>query len=375
MRLLSSLAGVACALALAACADGSTATEGPTARAVPRLAVVDASSSTGTPGFHFAPPIAPVRSYYDAFDATQSPVVEVCVWTGTVCAGAPVASYSRTAGTGGAAIQVDPAGQVYRVDWPTTGIPSGVLYRVRVLLGGHELGYADAEVPAAGETAASLRAQGIVPLGNASRLPIRFRLEPGAASCAGAQTYNAGANTLPEAQGWTHDEVVGGNPLPVVTNGLLVANNTQGGQHWHRFEPFSFAGEFTLEARLRVLSSNYVPNIGTGTREGYYLYAIDNTLYEYTIGIASTGFNINTVSTPNQPLTPYPVADGQFHTFRLAVRGGDGTLSIDGVPVATAAPIPLTTAPVLTWRVSFGGHAGASRSLTELSYVCYRIGS
>jgi hypothetical protein len=95
----------------------------------------------------------------------------VCAWSGNACVGAPVARYE------GAQVQLVTAGQHYRVDWPTTGLSSSTIYRIRVLDGAAELGHADAKVPAAGQTAASLTAQGLVPIGNASRLPIRFRLE------------------------------------------------------------------------------------------------------------------------------------------------------------------------------------------------------
>src|SRR6185369_8534952 len=67
-------------------------------------------------------------------------------------------------------------------DWTTSDLASGVNYRIQVFEQTSLIGFADARVPAAGETPAQLTAQGIVPLGNSSRLPIRFRLERVAAA-------------------------------------------------------------------------------------------------------------------------------------------------------------------------------------------------
>jgi trimeric autotransporter adhesin len=139
----------------------------------PSLEIQDARNA-GAPGFYFLPPIAAaLASWPGTFDAARSPTVEVCRWSGTACAGPVVATYSRAAGT----IAVDVANQLYRANWPTAGLAPGVLYRVRVLEAGAELGHADAQVPGPGETGTTLAARGIVPLGNAPSLAVRFRLE------------------------------------------------------------------------------------------------------------------------------------------------------------------------------------------------------
>src|SRR5205823_2138522 len=104
----------------------------------------------------------------------------------------------------------------------------------------------------------------------------------------------------------------------IVSGGLLHETTTAGAQYWTIVDTsVDFTQHFTLEARLRVNSSNYVPNIGTGTREGYYFIVNDRTLPpSYPIGLASAGFNINTTRTPNVPLRPFAIADGNFHTYR-----------------------------------------------------------
>ena len=162
----------------------------------PRASVAAAS----TPGLAlvFLSPLGTARTFVGTFDGTRAPVVEVCRVPSTTaaCAGAPVARYTLAEGTGGATLVVDPAAQLYRVDWRTVGLPAGQGYRIRVLLGGAELGRAHARVPAAGETATQVQQGGWVPLGNGSRLPIRFRLDTSTSYLPGAPDAPA-ATALP----------------------------------------------------------------------------------------------------------------------------------------------------------------------------------
>jgi trimeric autotransporter adhesin len=169
--LLPLVAAVATAGLFTACGDDSGTPTEPAPG--PSLQIID-GRTTGSPGFFFLSPIQPpLASYPGTFDGTRSPTIEVCRWSGTACIGAPVATFSRAGGT----IAVDVTAQTYRADWNVTSLAAGDLHRIRVLENGVELGVADAQVPGPGQTAAGLTAQGIVPLGNASRLPIRFRLQ------------------------------------------------------------------------------------------------------------------------------------------------------------------------------------------------------
>src|SRR5439155_6941614 len=94
--------------------------------------------------------------------------------------------------------------------------------------------------------------------------------------------YDAGLGTLPEAQGWTFISVFP-NPAPVVSGGALHAIDSAGGQFWLRVDSSIDFSQFVLEANLRVNSSNYIANVGTGTREGYYLAVRANNGEDYTI--------------------------------------------------------------------------------------------
>jgi hypothetical protein len=195
--------------------------------------------------------------------------------------------------------------------------------------------------------------------------PLTSAAQPAAGVC-----YDASLGTLPDAQGWTYHDDVGGNPLPYVTGGQLHESATNGGQYYGRQDAaVGFSQQLTLEAKVRVNSSNYVPNVGTGTREGYYFYFIDSSGIAYTVGLADTGFNINSIVVPNQPLTPFAIADGNFHTYRLEVLSGSASFSIDGVSLASG--LGPYFGGFYGEEVLFGGVAGASRSDTDLSYFCY----
>ncbi len=177
----------------------------------------------------------------------------------------------------------------------------------------------------------------------------------------GAQTFNAALGTLPQDQGFAYSGD-GANPSPFILNGALEENTTAGAQYWS-IAPVDFSQHSVLRATLHIISSNYVPNVGTGTREGYYLTLQDISGTSFAIGLADTGFNINTIEVPNHPLTPYPfsITNG-FHLFRLDVSNSVGTFSIDGTVLASN----LSPGPVLQASGAFGGAAGASVSDTEL---------
>lgn len=188
--------------------------------------------------------------------------------------------------------------------------------------------------------------------------------------------FKANRGTLPEAQGWIYSGD-NGNPSPTITGGALFQNSTAGVQYWETFQPvISFTSGYAFEARLKVISSNYNPGSGpsdTGTREGYYFTVTDSTS-SYTIGIADGGVNINSICTPNQPLTPYSLADGAFHELRFRVVGRLATLSIDGVVLASnVPPDPFSRCFALPGVIRFGALAGISRSVTELKDVVYRV--
>ena len=132
------------ALALVSCTDATGPLETP-ADLQPRALIVDGRNG-GAGGFYFLPPLAPLVSYPGTFDPTRSPVVEVCAMTGSVC-GSPVARFI-TGGTGADVLRADTVNKHYIVPLRTSQWPFsiGTTYRIRVLEGSLELGFAEVVV-------------------------------------------------------------------------------------------------------------------------------------------------------------------------------------------------------------------------------------
>jgi hypothetical protein len=174
---------VSAALAVTAC-DPPAATA--PAVAAPHAEISDATHA-GNPLFMFLPPMvasapAPVGA---VFDASASPVVDICTLaTPTSCvAGAPIASYSRTAGTGGELVAVDPVSQVYSVKWKTASfsLSAAINYRISVRIGAVTLGYADVDIVSDNAGTKVVDPTRYVAVVNGKTLNIKFAIYQGAA--------------------------------------------------------------------------------------------------------------------------------------------------------------------------------------------------
>ncbi len=185
-----------------------------------------------------------------------------------------------------------------------------------------------------------------------------------------AVTYNPGLGTLPEAQGFTR---VGSTPPePVVTGGVLhqfpiLADDSQ---FWYSNTiPTNFTtGAYELTASLRVISSNHIPNVGTGPRFGYYLWALDDNFRGFIVGITDRGVAFDTsvfFGTGNDfAVTPFNTTNG-FHDYRVSIAGGKGSLFIDGNLIET---LSLGTADFTSQNAAaFGDISGRGISETEIS--------
>jgi alpha-tubulin suppressor-like RCC1 family protein len=157
------------------------ATQGPR----PSFAISDAAHNDGTPHFFFTEPMVRDPVPTGPFDPTAQPTIEVCEWTGTSC-GTLVATFTRSTGIGGETIHVDRRAERYFANWNTSQCLSGscVLdpaktYRVRVLIGGLEAGFADLDVVATKAELNSVDTGEYVPLLNGKLLKIAFRIEQG----------------------------------------------------------------------------------------------------------------------------------------------------------------------------------------------------
>src|SRR3954468_3902413 len=143
----ATLRWVAAALFAFACAE-PTAPRASSPDGLPQYDISDASHHSGNPHVFFLPPItSAVSSTNGAFDPDVDAAVDVCELVSSSC-GRPVAHFSRTDGSGSEVVRVDAAAEQYIVDWHTneSGLVSGRTYRVRLVVKGTLLGYADVQV-------------------------------------------------------------------------------------------------------------------------------------------------------------------------------------------------------------------------------------
>jgi hypothetical protein len=170
---------IVAAIVIAACTDRSPVAPDSDE---PSASISDAAHESGNTHFYFLPPIVPAPSPRGAFDASLSPVVEICEWTGAACVAPLVAAFTMTSGPGAATIRLAAADELYIVNWITDrfAVDPGRVYRVRVLVAGTELGYADVAVVGSAGQAKNVDTGLFIPLVDGRTLPIKFRIERGA---------------------------------------------------------------------------------------------------------------------------------------------------------------------------------------------------
>jgi murein DD-endopeptidase MepM/ murein hydrolase activator NlpD len=162
----------------------------------PSYAISDGAHANGNAHFFFLPPIAPPAVYSGTFDPTLSPEVMICEWAGSACVS--VVAHFTTTGTGAAAETVRLAGEQYMVNWKTSEsqLDPSSTYRIRVLVEGDELGYADVDVLNNGSERRGTDQTQFVPVVNGSTLPIRFRIEEDAVGAGAGASVGAGGGAV-----------------------------------------------------------------------------------------------------------------------------------------------------------------------------------
>ncbi len=153
--------GLAFALAvLAACGGGSPASK-------VSSAVLSDGRTDGAPGFYFLPPVAPEPAGDTVNDPGLSPVVEIVA----LDAGAAVLATFEGP-------DIKASDSHYMALWSTKRfVPvAGTTYRIRVLLDGKELGFADAQASKDGKQLRLLASDGIFGLMGQRTVPIKFRI-------------------------------------------------------------------------------------------------------------------------------------------------------------------------------------------------------
>lgn len=147
----------------------------------PAFAIADGAHG-GNPHFYFLPPLVSAAAFTGSFDATLSPVVEVCALGATAtCNGAAIATFSTTGAAGSERIRVETADELYVVNWHARAyaIEPSAVYRITVKIANTTLGYIDVSFARGGK---HKNAPGGVDVASWSggTVPIKFRIEQGA---------------------------------------------------------------------------------------------------------------------------------------------------------------------------------------------------
>src|SRR5438046_5904168 len=215
-------------LAMFGCAERANATTALRPPAAPSFEIRDGAHNGGNPHFYFRPPIVASPNATGRSDATQAPSVTVCQLAGSDCAPV-VAQFSPTSGTGSALVRLDAANQLYIVNWQTdqctTGpctLPSGNVYRIRVLVAGTELGHADVEVVPSQQEAKNVNTGEFFPLVDGRTLPVKFRIEQGAVFVAGPSSQPLMIQTPVTAAGSSVQLVIPAGGLSQLTGITVV---------------------------------------------------------------------------------------------------------------------------------------------------------
>ena len=173
----------------------------------PLSQISDAVHSGGNAHFFFLPPLGPALTGSGTFDASLSPVVQICVLGTSGCLMPLVAEFTMTSEPGSETVRVNPADQNYIVNWRTDqfSLDPAKIYRIQVLVAGTMLGFADVDVVGTAKEAKNVQTGQFVPLVNGTTLPIKFRIEVGAVfvvgQTGGSITAQGGNVTLTVSDG------------------------------------------------------------------------------------------------------------------------------------------------------------------------------
>lgn len=158
----------------------------------PTFAVSDGAHD-GNPDFFFLPPLFRNPSTSPDFEPAEfnpnlRPAIEICEL-------GPLAADGSRACVGAAVKRFDPSAvsvsltdQHYQADWNTdeTSLDATKFYRIRVLVGAQELGFADVDPVNTGKELKSVETGEYIGLVDGRTLPIKFRIES-AALCADSE--------------------------------------------------------------------------------------------------------------------------------------------------------------------------------------------
>lgn len=179
MRSIQAL--VSCLVLLVACGE-PVAPVRPISTVIgaPSREISDATHGSGNRHLFFLPPLALPKPPNGAFDPNVPVEVDICELSGSSCVSPSLAHFTR-AGSGTQSIQVNQSLELYSVMWKTDDakVSDGKTYRIRILVQGNLLGFADVQIITSLRQAKSLLNSDTFPLVDGVTLPITFRLEQG----------------------------------------------------------------------------------------------------------------------------------------------------------------------------------------------------
>ena len=150
----------------------------PTRPGGPAFLISDAVHNAGKPHFFFLPPMVPTPVPTGTFDAAVSPEVQICRMAGDECE-ETIVIFTDSTDWGSERVRVSIEDESYIVNWHTDGLNSDATYRIRILAGGVELGFADVDVVDSGRELRNVNTNEYIPLVDGRTLPIKFRVETG----------------------------------------------------------------------------------------------------------------------------------------------------------------------------------------------------
>lgn len=193
--------GVLAALA-ASCGDGASQSARPL--------IQDSAHGSQRPGFYFLPPIAPLVSYSGTFEHRLSPEVRIDQLDALGQTVATIATFTARAALPSERVRRNISREHYVVRWYTDQftLSTDTTYRIRVLTGGQELGFADVDLLASRREVRNVDTNEYVPLVDGRTLAIRFRIERSAVDADGDGVFDWEDNCPTVANG------PGPEPLP-----------------------------------------------------------------------------------------------------------------------------------------------------------------
>ena len=384
---------LATALFTAGCQDAATAPSA--AHGAAPAAVISDAANDGTAGFYFLPPMVRMPAYGGTFDATLAPTVTVLDCGADPDCASPAAT-PHALFAGATAPVLDALGENYSVKWntgATEAVPDNY-YRVVIAANGIDLGFADVQMVDNGKELRNVDTDEYVGLTDGRTLPVKFRIETGAAEppppppptlvapTAMADKYSlvAGATlTVPATTGLLANDALGTPGATIVA--VLGADAQPLGNRTILGGAVSVnltTGEFTLTGATQAGTEYFSYQLGNS--EGTSIAEIDITVTPGAAASmsAASGDEQSVAAGATVPILPTVrvvdawgnEVDGVPVSFAVTSGGGsaDGTSSVSDVDgLAAVGSWTLGTAGANTLRATSGVLAAVDFTATALA--------